>query len=219
MYHNRTLSMLKNFGFDPKNILDIGCNKGEWTAAAKRIFPSSVFYLFDGENQNIETNDNTIFQNLILSDEVKEVTWYKIDKSCGNSYYLENTEEFSNKCKSEKKKTDTLNNIFKPQDIKFDLLKIDTQGSELDVLNGFSDHIENTKVIIMELPFLGTYNIGSPDFYDYINFMKKMNFIPFDLCEIHNIGFINQIDIAFIRKDDDIVKKAQHHLKVWNKKN
>ena len=48
--------------------------------------------------------------------------------------------------------------------------------------------------------------------------MKKNNFIPFDISEVHNIGFINQIDIAFIKKDNNIINKFQRHLEIWNMK-
>ena len=42
--------------------------------------------------------------------------------------------------------------------------------------------------------------------------------IPFDISEIHNIGFINQVDITFIKKTNPILQKFQNHLEIWNKK-
>jgi FkbM family methyltransferase len=219
-YHNKTLNLLKKSGLNANKILDIGCNKGDWTKATKLVYPNAEYYLFDGENHNITTNENTKFYNVILSDNIKDVEWNFDGLSCGNSYYIENTDLFKKKCKTEKRKTNTLNNIFKNFDNNtiFDIVKLDTQGSELDILSGFDQFIENVQVIIIEIPFFGEYNKNSPNFYDYIEYMKKNNFIPFDISEVHNIGFINQIDIAFIKKDNNIINKFQRHLEIWNMK-
>ena len=36
------LKKLKSFGFDPKNILDIGANKGKWSIEVrKKVFPNA----------------------------------------------------------------------------------------------------------------------------------------------------------------------------------
>ena len=40
------LQKLKSFGFEPKNILDIGANKGKWTLEIKKkVFPKAEYTL------------------------------------------------------------------------------------------------------------------------------------------------------------------------------
>ena len=56
-YYCKTLSLLKKNDFNANNILDIGCNKGEWTKCTKSLYPNAKYYLFDGENHNIITNN------------------------------------------------------------------------------------------------------------------------------------------------------------------
>ena len=75
---------------------------------------------------------------------------------------------------------------------------IDTQGSELDVLSGASTIIENAKLIYCECPII-QYNLGSPNIQEYLNFFKKINFIPVAVLEHHYLeNILVQIDIMFM---------------------
>jgi|TARA_B110000967_G_C18784197_1_gene509878 FkbM family methyltransferase len=64
-----------------------------------------------------------------------------------------------------------------------DLLKIDTQGSELDILKSFSNNIKNTLVIESEVEFVEMYK-NQPLFSDVSNFLKEKNFILHKLIDI-----------------------------------
>src|ERR1022692_3101034 len=46
------LNNLKENGFSPTAIIDIGANVGEWSRAASSIFPSSRILMFDGDPDN-----------------------------------------------------------------------------------------------------------------------------------------------------------------------
>ena len=41
------IQFLKDKGFNPKTILDIGANAGDWTSNILKIFPSSDVILFE----------------------------------------------------------------------------------------------------------------------------------------------------------------------------
>ena len=41
---------LKNKGYVPDTILDIGAHHGDWTANMMNIYPNSKYYLFEGIN-------------------------------------------------------------------------------------------------------------------------------------------------------------------------
>ena len=57
------------------------------------------------------------------------------------------------------------------------LIKIDTQGSELDIVRGASDFIDKVYFLYPECP-LTKYNEGSPSFEEYIDFLKSNGFVP-----------------------------------------
>ena len=64
--------------------------------------------------------------------------------------------------------------------------------------------------ILLELPFVGQYNKGAPSFFEHIQYMNDIGFVPFDICELHSAkNLLIQIDICFVRQDGDICKKAQ----------
>ncbi|MDA7561973.1 FkbM family methyltransferase [Candidatus Pelagibacter sp.] len=64
-----------------------------------------------------------------------------------------------------------------------DLLKIDTQGSELDILKSFSNNIKNTLIIESEVEFVEIYK-NQPLFSDVSNFLKEKGFILHKLIDI-----------------------------------
>ena len=66
---------------------------------------------------------------------------------------------------------------------KNNLLKLDVQGSELDILKGLGNKIDTFEAIILETS-VRRYNQSSPLFIKIINFMYKKNFIFYDLCDL-----------------------------------
>ena len=98
--------------------------------------------------------------------------------------------------------TTTLSHYVKSNGLNFpDFLKLDTQGSELDILKGCEDGLSKIKVILVEMP-ITSLNIGAPTLSDVVVFLESHDFVPVYLSEIHKlIGILAQIDIAFLRRD------------------
>ena len=198
-------------GFIPKNILDIGAHHGNWSLYVNNIFPLANYELIEPieykELDRINYIMNMNHTNILLSDIEKEVKWYQ-KKNTGDSIYRENTNFFKD-CEIIKKNTLTLDSVFKEKT--FDLIKIDTQGSEIDILKGGINAMKKASFIILEMPFLGEYNKAAPDFYDHIIFMKEHGFVPYDIPEQHRVnGILIQIDIVFIKKTHPILSKVQN---------
>ena len=49
---NVVMNSLKNRGYKPDNIFDIGCFQGLWSKEISKIFPDSNFFLYDANNDN-----------------------------------------------------------------------------------------------------------------------------------------------------------------------
>ena len=80
------------------------------------------------------------------------------------------------------------------------MIKLDTQGSEIDILEGGAECLSNATFIIMECPVIA-YNIGAPSFDSYSAFMLKNDYLPIALTEVHYInGMVCQLDFAYINK-------------------
>jgi len=203
-----SLESIKKY-FEPKSILDIGANVGQFYNEIKNIFPNSYYYLIEGSEscEVVLETLNVDYSICLLSDSEKEVDFYirKNEPRCtGNSIYRENTSFYDDdQIIIEKKQTKTLSNLLNNQ--KFDLIKIDVQGSEIDIINGGLDIIKEAKGILMEVSLM-EYNQNAPTKDFVYEYMDNLGFKPVEL-----IGNINhpltyeliQQDILFLNKKYD----------------
>ena len=225
----KELLTLKELGFNPKNILDVGACVLQWTRDCLDVFPQSNYVMIDGNNhpKNFHYQDQTFKNSIeknylveVLADEIKEVDWYTdalfekgkpISYGQGSSIFKEKT-NFYTHIKPQKRTTNTLDNLF--PDLTFELIKIDTQGSEIPILKGGKELVQRAEVIMLELPFYCEFNENVPSFLEHIQFMESINFVPKDITEIHQGGSdiknaTLQVDILFIKKDHPINKISQ----------
>lgn len=200
------LESIKKY-FTPKAILDIGANVGQFYNESKQIFPDSYYFLIEGNDKCEEALKalNVDYSISLMSDKVKYVNFYTrtYEERCtGNSIYREKTSFFDdNQITIETKQTTTLNLLF--DNIQFDLIKIDVQGSEIDIINGGVNIIKNSKGVLLEVSLV-EYNENAPTKEFVYDFMEKLGFYPAE-----NIGDINhpityeliQQDILFINKN------------------
>lgn len=213
----KALKKLKSFGFEPQHILDIGANKGKWTLEVmKKVFNESQYTLIEAINytelEKLTTKyNNIIYKNLLLDEKENIVTWYE-KRNTGDSFFKENTGYFDD-CKEIKRKTTTLDLSFSNNEF-FDLVKIDCQGAEIPILKGGKNIIDKASVIILEVPFMGEYNIGAPNFYEHINYMENIGYRVYDIVELHRVdNILIQIDIIFIKKGHDFESKVDLIIK------
>ena len=159
--------------------------------------------MFEANKEHYKNLDkkNFKFFNVILSDKKKIVNFFNNNNSTGDSYYKENTFHHKN-LRSKKFLAETLDNIKNKNNLPNpDLIKIDTQGSEIDILKGAKNTLKKCKLIYLECP-IAKSNQNNLNFHNYLTYMKKINYIPQEICEIHHFhGFLFQIDILFMRKD------------------
>ena len=161
-----------------KIIFDVGANLGEWTKITSDKFQNSNFHLFEISetsfatlNDNFLRNENINLNNLGLYNEEKEIEYQDYGKySAINSLILDST--FHNegnipiikKCKTtsgdkycEIKNIDTI-----------DFLKIDAQGVEYQILDGFKKKLKEAKIKVIQFEY-GYINANSKflmnDFY------------------------------------------------------
>ena len=199
-----------------KTIYDIGAYKGDWSNFLnKTSLQNKDFYLFEANKNNETYLKKLNFKYFIevLSDQKKEVIFYSKSRP-GDSYFLEQT-SFYNDVIEEKRITNTLDNIVEKNNLPLpDFIKIDTQGSEIDILKGAKKSILNCALIYLECPIV-EYNLGSPNLNGYIKYLNSIDFVSYDICEVHHIDkLLVQIDILFLKKS--IIKKIYPYKKLLN---
>lgn len=177
---------LSNIDYTPKVIYDIGAAVLHWTDEAKKIWPDSNIIAFEGLKEVDEFYKEkkvTYFTELVGDIDGREVQYHCHTAYLGgNSYYREN-DKFSPAAKDiyteENQQTRylrTVDSLIKENNLPYpDFVKIDTQGSEIDVLNGMTECLKHVQHLIVELQHV-EYNIGA-------NLVKTS--LPF----IENLGF------------------------------
>jgi hypothetical protein len=202
------ITLIKNKGYIPDTILDIGAYHGHWTDAMRKLFEYSKYYLFEAidypQLYKFDYVHNVKVFNLLLSDKIQDVDWYQM-KNTGDSIYKEKTHYFNN-CQVIKRRTIDLNTVFREknilQDSKNIFIKIDCQGAEIPILKGATDIFDRTDFIVLEIPLFGQYNEGVPNFLEHIKYMDDIGFVPYDIADNHYTNNFNmQIDMIFINKN------------------
>jgi len=178
------LKEVRDLGIDPTSILDIGAHTGQFYGWAKFEWPDSVIWMIESNEvhestlKNLTTGKNDEYLIAALGDKEREVTFYtRKDKphTEGNSYYKEaNYWDIPQLVLESKVKLQRLDDLF-TEDTEFELIKIDTQGSELDILKGGQNLVSKSSVVILEVSYV-EYNLGSPLAEDVISYMKSINF-------------------------------------------
>lgn len=188
---------LKQIGWQPTNVLDIGGYKGMWTRQVQQEFPRASFVIVEPNHHPELKTANAVVLYELLSSEETQVPWYS-NLSTGDSMYKENTVHYAN-VQPAYRSTTTLDSLFPSQ--RFELIKIDCQGAELAILRGGVDLVQHADVVLLECSFAGEYNKGAPTFVDYITYMDSIGFRVLDITELHRAKTILiQIDVLFLRK-------------------
>ena len=194
--HNRFEYYKKQYNYNPKNILDIGALDGRWTICLSQIFDEAKFLMVEANEEMKNILDKTGFNYIIcaLSSEVKEANYYKLPGHAGNGLYFEKNSVNS---KINKVKTETLNSLL-DSNYTYNIIKLDVQGSELDILKGGMSFLKKADFILTECSLV-EYNVGAPLFRDQLDFFEKNNYKFFDIIDLlyDKKGQLIQIDALF----------------------
>jgi FkbM family methyltransferase len=217
------LGHLRDNGFSPSAILDIGANAGEWSRVAASIFTASRILMFDGDPENEpplynavrEIGGRSSYTLCLLGPEKKdEVTFYRPEAGTTGSSVLPEMTTYDKE--AIRLPMDTIDNRIANAGLGAPLLmKLDVQGFELEILKGGKKTLLASEVVIMEASLL-PYNEGAPLFADVVAFMDQQGFAVYDFCgqnrrETDHALF--QTDVAFVRRESSLRARRKFWLK------
>lgn len=202
MFHH--IAILKKLGFKPEFIVDAGAYKGAWTQQVLEIFPESTFLMIEAQSSKTahlkvitEQFKNVHLENILLGDSEREnVKFFEMET--GSSIYEENTSNDRTEIFLEMKTLDSIATKYK---IKGDcFLKMDVQGAEIDILKGAEKFLRLTEFILLEVSTLN-YNENSPDFAEVVQYLHKIGYLLFDICDEHRTdeNVLFQVDLIFVK--------------------
>jgi FkbM family methyltransferase len=205
------LSQLKENGFVPSFVIDVGANRGNWTLETLRVFRSASFVLIDADPANAAIlkqlcscrSHCKFFTALLGAESRQEMRFYQM--GTGSSVLSERTSADRNELML---RMSTLDELVAAEVNSPILLKLDVQGYELEVLRGAGKILSETEVVIVECSLI-QYNDGAPLFAEVISFMSEHGFVVYDFCGYmrrESDGALFQADVIFTREDSALRK-------------
>lgn len=201
------LSLINSY-FTPSRVLDIGANVGQFRMQAQKTWPESYIFSIEASDA-CEKHISKLTDDYLICLLTKDSSSYdffsrKNDPTCtGNSIYRELTRFYSDdQLEVIRKEGTTLDSLF-PENSEFDLIKIDTQGSELDIIEGGKELCKKAKAILLEVSYT-EYNLDAPLVEEVIEYMQNFGFIPSKVLDEQRNHGSHQQDILFLSSRYDI---------------
>ncbi len=209
-YHFRNL--LDN---SPPVVFDVGAFIGDTIEQFKSSFPDSDIHAFEPFDESFivlknrfQKTDKIFLNNIAIGDQSLAKTNMYITQNKGSSSLLKPTKDANefwegnplSTQKEVKVGTITIDDYCQKQNIKsIDILKIDVQGSEINVLQGAEQMLKErrVKLIFTEISIAPNYK-GQSEIDEVIKLLRKNEYKIFNFFKMkHKKGKLIECDVLF----------------------
>lgn len=179
-FSHERYAIIKEKGFYPDKILDIGANMGQWFSLIKTVYPKSEVLSIEANPYNFENiySVNPNSKIMLLGKEEGEADLFlsNAHAHCGGASVYQEASPYYSESKKVTLPVKTLDSLGE----RFDLIKLDTQGSELDIIKGGLETVVGCSFLQIELGVL-KYNKGAPLAAEITSYLNEIGFY---FCEI-----------------------------------
>ena len=200
--------LLGRTGMSPTHILDIGANRAAWSKLASRFFPNVRYTLVEPQVELASflepfcasfSDSKWIQAGVGGREEIREfvVAPFADRSSSFNTPEELRTEEHEVR----DIQVVTLDSIIQQRGIP-EILKIDAEGSEMEILENSSTVLGQTELILVELAFF-KFTEG-PSFSEMIAFMAEREYEPYHFTWFNprpHDGAPGQCELAFAKRN------------------
>ncbi len=185
-------------------IIDIGASDGRWSKLAMRHFPAAKYLLIEGQNEHeaalqafAASRANVTFRIAAAGNREGQIN-FRSGKLFGGAASLT---PFSGDNREVPMITIDKAVIEARMKGPF-LIKLDTHGFETEILDGASEVLEETVVIVVE-----TYNFANNKrlrFFEMCEFLEQRGFRSADICDVVLRPYdelLWQMDLVFLRAE------------------
>lgn len=196
---------LREQGFAPGGIVDIGAHEGNWTRMIRGIFPAPAILMIEAREEQEPTLQHACkeissveYVIALLGRESNASVPFQVNGT-GSSMFAERSDAPRAPRTISMR---TLDDVFaKSVQLAEPLfLKLDIQGAELECLRGGKSTLAKAEVVQLEVALLN-YNEGAPQAAEVISFMDSHDFAMFDISGFVRPNGVNlvQVDIIFVK--------------------
>jgi len=181
-----SLERLKQNGFRPKQIFDVGAYQGDFAKLCFQLWPETSVTCFEvlpePSKQILEmagAGKNVRLVSCLLGAEIQSAVQLNLAETASSVL----KEQADPKTKKATFPMRTIDHV-----VEHDLmgkvpefLKMDVQGYELEVLKGASASLSSFQVILAEVNLLDLYD-GVPLLADFVSWLADRGWIAYDIC-------------------------------------
>ena len=194
-------------GLPRQHVLDVGAFEGDWTRACLDVYPQAFVTCIEPQEGlqprlralASQAHNVQIIQTLLGEANTPQVPFVELGP--GSSVFESPKESSSTKPMMT---VDTLIESGRCEPPEF--IKLDVQGYEIRVLDGWTVGFDRCEVIQCETSLLPLIS-GGPLLDELIDYLKGRGFVMFDVTELirsPSDGAIWQIDVLFCRVDSKL---------------
>ena len=210
---HRSLVRLRDRGFSPTGILDIGAYAGAWARGARHLFPDAFILMIDAlperKRQLVRTAaeiGNAQVLLALLGDSERAASEFFVvnagETQTGSSRYRENT-SFPVETRIVPQRS--MRSVLGHSPRQYQLAKLDIQGSELDVLSGWGPRLDDLDAILLEIS-VAQYNQDAPLAQEVFAAMASYGFVFCDIADqLRFDGHLIQFDGLFVRRGSTLM--------------
>lgn len=208
----RVIRSIKKINPNSKNttIIDIGAFNGETSVQFAKAFPQSNILAFEANpetfpiaKKNCDRYKNITVLNHALSDKNEVLDFHITNNSVSSSLNeLYDTADYHDELKIKNKVQVDAKTLDEFSDLENILLiKIDTQGHELHVINGAVKTLKKTDFVLVEMANHSLYKSGC-QYYEVDEALRKNNFELLDIIVTYrkNGMEVSEYDAVYINK-------------------
>ena len=211
---------LARLGFEPRHVIDIGANRGNWTRTALRYYPNAFFTLFEPQSDLASEMDDLLLpgskiklHNLGLGATTGEMLFTIHDRDDSCSFALSAEDAATRGFPQIRVPVTTLDSIIaselsagRPTP---ELLKIDAEGWDLQVLAGAPATLSEAEVVLLEAGIMNKRFENS--LQAIINRMDALGYTLFDFTDLNRTPTLKAlwlVEAAFIRRGGTIDRQV-----------
>lgn len=204
------LQQVKNTGFVPMTVIDVGAAMGSFTTACHKFFPHAQYLLIEplkeyvpALSKVVQTIPTAAYDLRAASATDSPVVLHVHDDLVGSSLYRETEEGTGVNGQPREVAAVSLDRLITQKQAQPPfMIKVDVQGAELDVLSGARSTLGLAELVVLEVSLFQFFH-GAPLLCEVVAHMKSHGFVPYDLLGLQYRpidGALSQVDVVFVKE-------------------